>query len=208
VSLQCLMTWQVVLQVKHTEPTLINDVPLKYSENICNDILLGVRFFTSCSPVLDFITEKYLQHSENLHACKTFLWRQFSCFTSPSQKNLLITHRQTYRYPFLRKTHLKTTVEDIGKNLNPFKKVPGTFCYPTFTYIIEKGLHRISYIQHPVSAKPVVGLQISTPITFGQLPLIPLILGSAMGMAPFCASSNNDKKSQDPFLLICYRDLQ
>lgn len=79
-------------------------------------------------------------------------------------KSLPITHRQTYRHPLPGTTHLKTAVKEIRKNHTSFKKVPGTLCCPALTYIIEKGIHKISYIQHFVFAKPVADLQISRPI--------------------------------------------
>lgn len=140
------------------------------------------------SPFLDFVIGKYLQHPENLCAYEAYQWRQFFCFTSASPKNLPVTHRQTYRYPLPRTTHLKTAVKEIRKNHTPFKTL---YCL-TLTYIIKKGIHKVSYIQHLVFAKPVADLQLCRPASFWQLPLIPLILGSAVGMALFCASSNND----------------
>lgn len=55
------------------------------------------------------------------------------------------------------------------KTFNPFIKVPDTFCYRILTCIIEKGIHRISYLKHFVFARLVADLQIFRANIFSMI---------------------------------------
>lgn len=94
-------------------------------------------------------------------------------------RNFPITHTQTY------KSTLKNRSEGNKEKSYSVPKGYVTFCYPALTHTMRNSTHRISFIQHLVSAKPAVDFQISRSVTFWQVTFIPLILGWTRGMALF-----------------------
>lgn len=120
--------------------------------------------------------------------------------------NIQTNIQNSQSYHFLRKTHLKT-VKEIKKTFNPFKKISDTFCYRILTCIIEKSIHRISYLKHFVFAKTVADLQISREFFFFIITFDSTDFRVCYGTGTFLCIKHW-QKFQDPFLLISYRNLQ